>query len=154
MPFVPWMRLQKYPKIANKLWHGWAIRENYICVFERLVQGYGNFKLTKITRRAACYDTTEHGKFVEFIKPAKLLSSLLPVAPSRVRRAPAHHCIIRYRNTFGSRGPSLSNPTCIMRPALPLVPMKDDIARDRTAKWQNETAQISNNYKNLRHQWV
>ena len=46
------------------------------------------FKLIRITCQAACHGKTEHGIFVKFKQPAKLLSSSLPVSPSRVLRAP------------------------------------------------------------------
>ena len=45
-------------------------------------------KLIRNTCQAACHGKTEHGIFVKFKKPAKLLSSYLPVSPSRVLRAP------------------------------------------------------------------
>ena len=48
---------------------------------------YGDLKLIRITCQAACHDETEHGIFVKFKNPAKLLSSYLPVSPSRVLRA-------------------------------------------------------------------
>ena len=35
------------------------------------------------------------------------------------------------RSTFGPRGPSLSNPTSFLRPALPMAPTTDDNARDK-----------------------
>ena len=61
---------------------------------------------------------------------AKLLLSSLPVSPSRVLRAPAHHRTIWCRSTFGPRGPGLSNPTFFLRPALPMAPTTDNNARD------------------------
>ena len=59
---------------------------------------------------------------------AKLLSSYLPVSPSRVLRAPG---TIWCRSTFGPHGPGLSNPTSFLRPALPMAPTRDDNARDK-----------------------
>ena len=61
---------------------------------------------------------------------AKLPLSSLPVSPSRVLRAPAHHRTIWCRSTFGPRGPGLSNPTSFLRPALPMAPTTDNNARD------------------------
>ena len=94
-------------------------------------QRYDDFKLIRITGQAACHDKTEHGIFVKFKKPAKLLSSYLPVSPSRVLRAPALHRTIWCQSTFGPRGPGLSNPTSFPRPALPMAPTRDDNARDK-----------------------
>ena len=59
-----------------------------ISKFLRPAQRYGDFKLIRITCQAACHGKTEHGIFVKFKKPAKLLSSYLPVSPSQVLRAP------------------------------------------------------------------
>ena len=71
-----------------------------ISKFLRPAQRYDDFKLIKITCQAACHGKTEHG--ISLAKPlvmaklnmsslknrAKLLSSYLPVSPSRVLRAP------------------------------------------------------------------
>ena len=102
-----------------------------ISEFTRPALRYGDFELVRITCRAACHDETEHGIFVKFRNPAKLLSSYLPVSPSRVLRAPALHCTIWGRSTFGPRGPGVSNPTSFLRPALPMAPTRDDNARDK-----------------------
>ena len=59
-----------------------------ISKFLRPAQRYDDFKLIRNTCQAACHGKTEHGIFVKFKKPAKLLSSYLPVSPSRVLRAP------------------------------------------------------------------
>ena len=65
-------------------------------------------------------------------KRAKLLSSYLPVSPSRVTPCPRHFTrTIWCRSTFGPRGPGLSNPTSFLRPALPMAPTRDDNARDK-----------------------
>ena len=94
-------------------------------------QRYDDLKLIRNTCQAACHGKTEHGIFVKFKKPAKLLSSYLPVSPSRVLRAPGtspyHWC----RSTFRPRGPGLSNPTSFLRPALPMALTRDDNARDK-----------------------
>ena len=58
-----------------------------ISKFLRPAQRYDDFKLIRNTWQAACHGKTEHGIFVKFKKPAKLLSSSLPVSPSRVLRA-------------------------------------------------------------------
>ena len=62
--------------------------ESRISDFLRPTQRYSDFKLIRITCQAACHDKIEHGIFVKFENPAKLLSSYLPVSPSRVLRAP------------------------------------------------------------------
>ena len=59
-----------------------------ISEFTRPMQRFGDFELVGITCQAACHDKTEHGIFVKFKNPAKLLSSHLPVSTSRVLRAP------------------------------------------------------------------
>ena len=59
-----------------------------ISKFLRPAQRYDDFKLIKNTWQAACHGKTEHGIFVKFKKPAKLLSSNLPVSPSGVFHAP------------------------------------------------------------------
>ena len=64
-------------------------------------------------------------------KRAKLLSSYLPVSPSRYSVPPALHRTIWCRSTFGPRGPGLSNPTSFLRPVLPMAPKRDDNARDK-----------------------
>ena len=68
----------------NKIFVGSRISK-----FLRPAQCYDDFKLIRITCQAACHGKTEHGIFVKFKKPAKLLSSYLPVSPSRVLRAPS-----------------------------------------------------------------
>ena len=65
----------------------------------RPAQRYDDFKLIRITLQAACHGKTEHGIFVKFKKPAKLLSSYLPVSPSWVLRAPGtslYHLVPKY----------------------------------------------------------
>ena len=64
-------------------------------------------------------------------KRAKLLSSYLPVSPSRVSVPPHFTVPFGARSTFGPRGPGLSNPTSFLRPALPMAPTRDDNARDK-----------------------
>ena len=54
----------------------------------RSAKRYDDFELIKNTCQAACHDKTEPGIFVKFKKPAKPLSSYLPVSPSRVLCAP------------------------------------------------------------------
>ena len=74
--------------------------------FLRPAQRYDDFKLIRITCQAACHGKTEHGIFVKFKKPAKLLSSYLPVSPSRVLRAPGtspYHLVPKYFRTTWSR---------------------------------------------------
>ena len=69
-------------------------------------QRYDDFKLIKITCQAACHGKTEHGIFVNFKKPAKLLSSYLPVSSSRVLRAPGtspYHLVPKHLRTTWSR---------------------------------------------------
>ena len=70
-------------------------------------------------------------KLVKFKKPAKLLSSSLPVSPSRVLRAPGTSPYHLVPSTFRPRGLGLSNPTSFLRPALPMAPTTDDNARDK-----------------------
>ena len=72
----------------------------------RPAQRYDDFKLIRITCQAACHGKTEHGIFVKFKKPAKLLSSYLPVSPSRVLRAPGtspYHLVQKHLRTTWSR---------------------------------------------------
>ena len=45
--------------------------------------------LSETLGKPPCHGKTEHGIFVKFKKPAKLLLSSLPVSPSRVLRAPS-----------------------------------------------------------------
>ena len=81
--------------------------------FLRPAQRYDDFKLIRITCQAACHGKTEHGIFVksvkfnvQFKKPAKLLSSYLPVSPSRVLRAPGtstYHLVPKHLRTTWSR---------------------------------------------------
>ena len=62
--------------------------------------------LLPITCQAACHGKTEHGIFVKFKKPAKLLSSYLLVSPSRVLRAPGtspYHLVPKHLRTTWSR---------------------------------------------------
>ena len=82
-------------------------------------------------------------------KPAKLLSSYLPVSPSRVLRAPALHRTIWCRSTFGPRGPGLSNPTSFLRPALPMAPTRDDNARDKRSVLRPEPSDILKGFRAL-----
>ena len=60
------------------------------------------------------YQAYCHGKtlciFVKFEIPAKLMSSSLPVSPSRVLRAPGTSLHYLVPSTFGTGGPGLSNP--------------------------------------------
>ena len=66
----------------------------------------GDFKLIRFTCQAACQGKTEHGVFVKFENPAKLLSSYLPVSPSRVLRAPGtspYHLVPKHFRTTWSR---------------------------------------------------
>ena len=81
--------MQKWVKQKINIFIGSRISK-----FLRPAQHYGNFKLIRITCQAACHGKTEHGIFVKFKIPAKLLSSSLPVSPSRVLRPPAQ----RYDN--------------------------------------------------------
>ena len=77
-----------------------------ISKFLRPAQRYDDFKLIKNTCQAACHGKTEHGIFVKFKKPAKLLSSYLPVSPSRVLRAPGtspYHLVPKHLRTTWSR---------------------------------------------------
>ena len=65
-----------------------------------------NLKLIRITCQATCHGKTEHGIFVKFKKPAKLLSSYLPVSPSRVLCAPGtspYHLVSKHLRTTWSR---------------------------------------------------
>ena len=77
---------------------------------------------------------------------AKLLLSLLPVSPSRVLRALAHHCTIWCRSTFGPRGTGLSNPTSFLRPALPMAPTTDNNARDKRSVLRPNPATFSRDF--------
>ena len=108
----------------------------------RPAQRYDDFKLIRITCQAACHGKTEHGIFVKFKKPAKLLSSYLKNQQNCCRPTcrchhlgysvpPALHRTIWCRSTFGPRGPGLSNPTSFLRPDLPMAPTRDDNARDK-----------------------
>ena len=92
---------------------------------------YDDFKLIRNTCQAACHGKTEHGIFVKFKKPAKLLSSYLRCHHLGYSVPPALHRTIWCRSTFGPRGPGLSNPTSFLRPALPMAPTRDDNARDK-----------------------
>ena len=77
-----------------------------ISKFLRPAQRNEDFKLIKNTCQAACHGKTEHGIFVKFKKPAKLLSSYLPVSPSRVLRAPGtspYHLVPKHLRTTWSR---------------------------------------------------
>ena len=63
-------------------------------------------KPIKNTCQAACHGETEHGIFVKFEKQAKLLSSYLPVSPSRELRAPgpsSYHLVPKHLRTTLSR---------------------------------------------------
>ena len=67
---------------------------------------YGDFEVVRITCQAACHGKTEHGIFVKFENTAKLLSSYLPVSPSRVLRAPGtspYHLVPKHHRTTWSR---------------------------------------------------
>ena len=59
-----------------------------ISEFLRPEQRFDDFELIRNTCQAACHGKNEHGIFNKFKKPAKLLSSYLPMSPSRVFRAP------------------------------------------------------------------
>ena len=77
-----------------------------ISKFFRPAQRYDDFKLIRIIRQAACLGKTEHGTFAKFKKTAKLLSSYLPVSPSRVLRAPGtspYHLVPKPLRTTWSR---------------------------------------------------
>ena len=112
-----------------------------ISKFLRPAQRYDDFILIKNTCQAACHGKTEHGIFVKFKKPAKLLSCLKNQqnccrSTCRCHHLgysvpPALHRTIWCRSTFGPRGPGLSNPTSFLRPALPMAPTRDDNARDK-----------------------
>ena len=123
MPTVPQMEHSILAKIAKQFGHKWVNVKNQIFVksriskFLRPAQRYGNFKLIRI--------------IVKFKKPAKLLSSSLPVSPSRVLRAPGTSPYHLVPSTFRPRGLGLSNPTSFLRPALPMAPTTDDNARDK-----------------------
>ena len=78
----------------------------------RPVQRYDNFKL-------------------KTSKTAVILIAGVTVSPSQVLRAPALHCTVCCRSTFGPRGQGLSNPTSFLRPALPLAQTTNDNARDK-----------------------
>ena len=75
-----------------------------ILKFLRPAQRSDDFKLIKNTCQAACHGKNEHGIFVKFKKPAKLLSSYLPVSLSRVLHAsgtsPYHLMPEHLRNTW------------------------------------------------------
>ena len=66
-----------------------------------------DFKLIRITCQAACHALVMLVMFVRLNKRAKLLSSYLPVSPSRVLRAPGTSPYHLVRSTFGPRGPGL-----------------------------------------------
>ena len=101
----------------------------------------------RLTCQPARHGKTEHGIFVKFKKPAKLLSSYLPLSSLKNQQnccrpicqchhlgysAPsALHRTIRCRSTFGQHSPGLSNPTSFLRSALPMAPTRDDNARDK-----------------------
>ena len=77
-----------------------------ISEFLRLPPRYSDLKLFRITCQAACHGKTEHGIFVKFENPAKLLSSYLPVSPSRILRAPGtslYHLVPKNLRTTWSR---------------------------------------------------
>ena len=95
-------------ELQKKLRHQWVkqnmenLIESRISEFLRPAQPYGDFKLIRITCQAACHDKTEHGIFVKFENQAKLLSSNLPVSPSRVLRAPGtslYHLVPKHLRT-------------------------------------------------------
>ena len=92
-----------------------------ISKFLRPAQRYDDFKLIKITCKAAC-----HGN-CQFKKPSKTAFVLIAGGYSV---PPAHHRTIWCRSTFGPHGPGLSNPTSFLRPALPMAPTTDNNARD------------------------
>ena len=77
-----------------------------ISKFLRPVQRNGDFEIIRITCQAACLDKTEHGIFVKFKNPAKLLSPYLPVSPPRALRAPGtspYHLVLKHLWTTWSR---------------------------------------------------
>ena len=99
-------------EIAEKFGQKWVKQKieiflgSRISKFLRPAQRYDDFKLIRITCQAACHGKTEHGIFVKFKKPAKLLSSYLPVSPSRVLRAPGtspYHLVPKHLRTTWSR---------------------------------------------------
>ena len=101
-------RTLKYNSPGTKTWHRQDIlgMSNFLkgcnSIFWRPAQRYDDFKLIRITFQAACHGKTEHGIFVKFKKPAKLLSSYLPVAPSQVLRAPGtspYHLVPKHLRT-------------------------------------------------------
>ena len=72
----------------------------------RPAQRYDDFKIIRITCQTACHGKTEHGIFVKFKKRAKLLSSYLPVSPSRVLRAPGtplYHLVPKHLRALRQR---------------------------------------------------
>ena len=107
-----------------------------ISKFLRLAQRYDDFKLIKITCQAACHGKTEHGIFVKFVKfknRAKLLSSSLPVSPSRVLRVPGtslYHLVPKHLRATWPRPEQSQFQSSFLRPALPMAPTTDDNARD------------------------
>ena len=103
------------------IWYAWFLRP---------AQRYEDLTLIEFTCQAVCHFLTEHGIYVKFKKTSKLLSSSLPVSPSRILRAPVHHCTIWCRSNFGPRGPGPSHSTFFLRPALPMAPTRDNSARD------------------------
>ena len=68
-------------------------------------------------------------------KRAKLLSSYLPVSPSRVLRAPGtspYHLVPKHlRATWPRPEQSQIYSTSFLRPALPMAPTREDNARDK-----------------------
>ena len=107
-------------------------------------QLYDNFKLINNTCQAACHGKTEHGILVKLKKRAKLLSSYLPVSPSRVLRAPGtspYHLVPKHFRTTWSR-PKQS----FLRPALPMAPTRDENARDKRSVLRPNPATFSRNF--------
>ena len=98
-----------------------------------------DFKLIKNTCQAACHGKTEHGIFVQFEKPAKLLTSYLPVSPSRVLRTPGtspYHLVPKpLRNTW-----SRPEQSHLLPPALSMAPTRDDHAREQRSVLRRNAA--------------
>ena len=117
-----------------------------ISKFLRPALRYGDFKLERIFCRAVCHGKTEHGIFVKFENPAKLLSSYLPVSISRVLRAPALHRTVWCPSTFGPRGQDVNNPTSFLMTALKKAPTRDDNARDKRSVLRPNPATFSEDF--------
>ena len=104
--------IKQESELLKKLRHWWVKQTieifmgSRISKFLRPAPRYGDFKLIRINCQAASHGKTEHGIFVKFENPEKLLSSYLPVSPSRVLRAPGtspHHLVPNHLRTKWSR---------------------------------------------------